>query len=100
VAKWNCNRELRLRQEEGWQMKFEPAVPQNDLDRILDLESLIRKLPDGCREVLLLHDIEGYTHEEIGNFLNIQNGTSKSQLFEARRKLRRWLSPNAQEGSK
>ena len=49
------------------------------------------QLPDGYREVLILHDIEGYTHEEIGNLMGIHNGTSKSQLSRARRAVRRWL---------
>jgi RNA polymerase sigma-70 factor, ECF subfamily len=57
-----------------------------------DLEGLIRSLPNGCRQVLVLHDIEGYTHEEIGVLLNVAVGTSKHQLFRARAKLRKWLS--------
>jgi RNA polymerase sigma-70 factor (ECF subfamily) len=42
--------------------------------------------------VLVLHDIEGYTHEEIGHQLGISSGTSKSQLFAARRALRTRLT--------
>lgn len=57
------------------------------------LEALVRRLPDGCREVLVLHDLEGYTHEEIGALLGIAEGTSKSQLSRARQTLRAWLSP-------
>ena len=56
-----------------------------------DLEGLINSLPNGCRKVLVLHDIEGYTHEEIGALLNIAVGTSKHQLFRARAKLRKSL---------
>jgi RNA polymerase sigma factor (sigma-70 family) len=56
-----------------------------------DLEQLIRRLPAGCREVLVLHDLYGYTHEETASALKIHPGTSKSQLFEARKKLRAWL---------
>ena len=54
----------------------------------VDLERAIAELPAGCREVLILHDIEGYTHREIGELLGIDEGTSKSQLSRARKKLR------------
>ena len=57
----------------------------------INLERAIAQLPDGYREVLILHDIEGYTHDEIGNLMGIRNGTSKSQLSRARRAVRRWL---------
>jgi RNA polymerase sigma-70 factor (ECF subfamily) len=43
------------------------------------------------REVFLLHDVEGLTHEEIGTCLGIASGTSKSQLSTARARLRHWL---------
>ena len=52
----------------------------------LDLERIIAMLPAGCRTVLLLHDVEGYTHLEIGRMLGIAEGTSKSQLNLARRR--------------
>jgi RNA polymerase sigma-70 factor, ECF subfamily len=58
----------------------------------LDLEQLVRRLPAECRQVLVLHDLEGYTHAEVGLFLGIEVGTSKHQLFRARRRLRAWLS--------
>jgi RNA polymerase sigma-70 factor (ECF subfamily) len=57
----------------------------------VDLERAIATLPDGYREVLILHDIFGYTHEEVGVMLHIESGTSKSQLSRARNVLRRWL---------
>lgn len=57
----------------------------------LDLEQLITRLPPGYRQVLALHDIEGYTHDEIGALLEISAGTSKSQLFQARKALRAML---------
>jgi RNA polymerase sigma-70 factor (ECF subfamily) len=50
------------------------------------------KLSPGARMVFVLHDIEGYTHEEIGHELGITSGGSKSQLFKARAKLRRLLA--------
>jgi RNA polymerase sigma-70 factor (ECF subfamily) len=50
----------------------------------LDLARTIDALPDGYQRVLVLHDIEGYTHVEIGRLLGIEPGTSKSQLHRAR----------------
>jgi RNA polymerase sigma-70 factor, ECF subfamily len=68
------------------------AGPSNDIDGRLDLDRLIAQLPSGCRGVLVMHDIEGFTHEEIAVQFGIAVGTSKAQLFRARRLLRLWLS--------
>ena len=57
------------------------------------LERAMDQLPDGMRQVLILHDVEGYTHEEIGEALGVSAGTSKSQLFKARAKMREILRP-------
>jgi len=57
----------------------------------LDFEDAIGKLPDGAREVFVLHDVEGYKHDEIAGMLGIVPGTSKSQLHHARMALRRHL---------
>lgn len=65
----------------------------------LDLERAVRELADGYREVLVLHDVEGFTHEEIGALLGIEAGTSKSQLSRARRALRQTLTPHGRGGS-
>jgi RNA polymerase sigma-70 factor, ECF subfamily len=61
----------------------------------MKLERAMERLPDGMRRVLVLHDVEGYTHEEIGEMLGINPGTCKSQLFKARAKMRALLSPAA-----
>ena len=55
------------------------------------LEAALDRLPEGMRSVLILHDVEGYTHEEIGDLLGVTSGTSKSQLFKARAKMRDML---------
>ena len=60
------------------------------IDRIA-LEQAIAQLPTGYRHVLVLHDLEGFEHEEIGRMLGIAVGTSKSQLHKARMKLRKLL---------
>jgi RNA polymerase sigma-70 factor (ECF subfamily) len=54
----------------------------------MDLETAIQTLPRGARDVFVLHDVEGYTHEEIGVMLEVTAGTSKSQLHRARMALR------------
>ena len=56
------------------------------------LKQAIEALPDGYRTVFVMHDVEGYTHEEIGTALGVQPGTSKAQLFRARAKLREALA--------
>lgn len=61
-----------------------------DLDG--DIEKAMLKLPDGARTVLVLYSLEGYTHEEIANTLNIAVGTSKAQLHRARNSLKTWLA--------
>ena len=55
------------------------------------LEAAMQELPDGMRQVLILHDIEGFTHDEIGDMLGVTAGTSKSQLFKSRVKMRTLL---------
>ena len=64
------------------------------VDRI-GLETAIAQLPTGYRTVFVLHDVEGYEHEEIAKILGCSAGTSKSQLHKARMKLRRLLQQRA-----
>ncbi len=61
------------------------------------LAQAIAALPDGYRTVFLMHDVEGFTHEEIGAALGVASGTSKAQLFRARAKLRAALKDFAGE---
>jgi RNA polymerase sigma-70 factor (ECF subfamily) len=58
----------------------------------LDLERAIATLPPGARKVFVLHDVEGYTHEEIGEMLGVTAGGCKAQLHRARMLLRRVLT--------
>ncbi len=55
------------------------------------LDSAIAQLPDGYRNVFILHDVEGYEHEEVARILGCSVGTSKSQLHKARLKMRKLL---------
>jgi RNA polymerase sigma-70 factor, ECF subfamily len=70
------------------------AQPANNHAEKLDLERALARLAPGYRTVLLLHDVQGMTHEEIGDLLEIAPGTSKSQLARARQVLRGlWVRP-------
>ncbi len=70
------------------------SVEMNDERAMIaaSIEEATAKLPTGARTVFLLHDVEGYTHEDIARELGITAGASKSQLFKARAKLRRLLA--------
>ena len=67
---------------------FEPMARRDTPIARMDLERALERLPDGCREAFLLHDVEGFDHKEVGSLLGIAEGTSKSQVFKARAKLR------------
>ena len=67
----------------------DPAEPL--IDR-LAIEKAVRMLPTGCRAAFILHDVQGYTHEEAGRLSGHTAGTSKSQLHKARASLRAVLS--------
>jgi RNA polymerase sigma-70 factor (ECF subfamily) len=61
------------------------------------LAQAIDGLPDGYRAVFVMHDVEGYTHEEIASSLGVHPGTSKAQLFRARARLREALADFAKD---
>ncbi len=67
------------------------AAPLDGPGLSIDLERAIAELPEGAREVFVLYDIEGYGHGEIAALVGIAEGTSKAQLFRARRLLREKL---------
>jgi RNA polymerase sigma-70 factor (ECF subfamily) len=71
------------------------AMVEQDPERsfvVATIENAANKLSPGARAVFLLHDVEGFTHEEIAERLGITSGGSKSQLFKARAKLRTLLA--------
>jgi RNA polymerase sigma-70 factor (ECF subfamily) len=76
---------------EGGEALERAAAARERPDLRVDFESAIARLPGGAREVFVLYDIEGYTHEEIAELLGIAVGTSKSQLHRARMSLRKHL---------
>ena len=70
------------------------GVPDRALTAIFDrlpLEHAVSQMPAGCKQVFLLHYVEGYGHREIARLLGLSIGTSKSQLYKARVRLRQLL---------
>lgn len=93
----NCLHEARRRRPEaGLDGLAEPMTSDGSPGLRMDIERAVAALPQGMREVFVLFDVEGLTHEEIANVLGIHTGTSKSQLFNARHKLREALSTTPQ----
>jgi RNA polymerase sigma-70 factor (ECF subfamily) len=66
-------------------------APARSGDLSMDFETAMEKLPDGARQIFVLHDVEGYKHAEIAALLEISAGTSKAQLHRARMILRKHL---------
>jgi RNA polymerase sigma-70 factor (ECF subfamily) len=104
LGTWLCGIGLNLcrelwRKRDGrdldWNQGLDGPAPVPLHDERVDLERAIAMLPVGYRTVLLLHDLEGCTHGEIGRRLGIAVGTSKSQLSSARRAVRALLNPQS-----
>ncbi|HZN96614.1 MAG TPA: sigma-70 family RNA polymerase sigma factor [Gemmatimonadales bacterium] len=97
----NGLRKLRRRNER--EVALEDGMPVGrfsspaDPDLKSRLAQAIDDLPDGYRAVFVMHDVEGYTHEEIGASLGVHPGTSKAQLFRARARLREALADFAKD---
>ena len=75
----------------------DPSAGERRHDLRKPLEDAVRALPEKLRGVFTLHDIQGFKHEEISAMMGWSVGTSKSQLFKARMRLRRSLSPKKPE---
>jgi RNA polymerase sigma-70 factor (ECF subfamily) len=86
-------RERRVRHETPM-LETMPIRARSDETLLrMKLEKAMQQLPERMRQVLVLHDVEGYTHEDIAEFLGVTAGTSKSQLFKARARMRELLRP-------
>ncbi len=88
-------REREVALDDAPPIGFTPREADPDLK--VRLAEAIEGLPDGYRAVFVMHDVEGFTHEEIGLALGVQSGTSKAQLFRARAKLRVALADFAKD---
>jgi RNA polymerase sigma-70 factor (ECF subfamily) len=71
------------------------AAPATDVPLRLDLETALQRLSERSRAVVWLHDVEGYTHEEIAELMGMTTSFSKSQLARAHQRLRTWLGEEA-----
>lgn len=92
----NALRKARRTSRVEVEITEDAALVEADDDRSFvasTIERAAARLPEGARTVFVLHDVEGYTHEDIARELGITAGASKSQLFKARAKLRRLLAP-------
>ncbi|MDQ5837434.1 MAG: RNA polymerase sigma factor [Acidobacteriota bacterium] len=94
-------RKSRSRREEALEdcdaQDFTGSVAQAGPNRLqlidrMALDRALEKLPPGYRAAFILHDVEGYEHEEVAELLGCAVGTSKSQLHKARAKLRKILT--------
>jgi RNA polymerase sigma-70 factor (ECF subfamily) len=84
------------RENENGEMVYEVSQTDRQLKSAVNRLALTRALDDlpaGCRNILVMHDVEGYAHREIARSLRCATGTSKSQLHKARRKMREALKP-------
>ena len=80
------------RTSEADQAMDSAATPRATPELRIAIESAVGQLPPGARDVFVLHDMEGYKHEEIAGMLAIDPGTSRSQLHRARLLLRQQLA--------
>jgi RNA polymerase sigma-70 factor (ECF subfamily) len=98
----------RLRSKAGKMGKVTDSMDEDDADPVaapgspaelniarMDLEKAMGTLPPSYHAAFVLHDVEGYQHDEIARMLDISEGSSKSLLHKARMKLRRALAPDA-----
>src|SRR5512143_447339 len=76
---------------EGDDSTFGSRSPGGQIDARIDLDAALVQLPGGARTVFVLHDIEGYSHDEIAQMTGIAPGTARAQLWRARRALMRLL---------
>jgi RNA polymerase sigma-70 factor (ECF subfamily) len=85
---------MRYRREKlrDWEPLGDDAVDvADDVPLRMDLEAALARLSDRSRAVVWLHDVEGYTHEEIAELMGMTTSFSKSQLARAHERLRGWL---------
>jgi len=84
-------RRRQVRNEETFDEEFAGSSAQPSVPSRVDLERALENLSETSRAVVWLHDVEGYTHEEIGDMMGKTASFSKSQLARAHSKLRRLL---------
>ena len=91
IERFRTERTRRARLADGDAVLDTLAARPQTRDIGMDFEAALERLPDGAREIFVLHDVEGYKHQEIAALLDISAGTSKAQLHRARMMLRKYL---------
>ena len=91
IERFRTDTARRQRLHDGEEIFERLPGARQSADLSMDFESAIAKLPEGAREIFVLHDVEGYKHHEIATLLGISAGTSKAQLHRARMMLRKHL---------
>jgi len=89
---------MRYRREKlrEWEpLDDDVAHRAEDVPLAMDLEAALARLPERSRAVVWMHDVEGFTHEEIAELMGMTTSFSKSQLARAHDRLRRWLGAGA-----
>lgn len=92
IERFRSDQSRRQRLRDGEDIFEMLPAPAQTRDIGMDFEAALEKLPDGAREIFVLHDVEGYKHHEIATLLEISPGTSKAQLHRARMMLRKHLT--------
>jgi RNA polymerase sigma-70 factor, ECF subfamily len=95
IERFRTDQVRRARLHDGEDIFEVLPGPAQTRDLGMDFETALEKLPDGAREIFVLHDVEGYKHHEIATLLDISAGTSKAQLHRARMMLRKHLGPRS-----
>ena len=93
IERFRTDRTRRARLVDGDALLDSLPARPHTRDIGMDFEAALARLPDGAREIFVLHDVEGYKHHEIATLLGISAGTSKAQLHRARMMLRRHMRP-------
>ena len=91
IERFRTDQARRARMHDGEDIFEVLPAPAVTRDIGMDFEAALERLPDGAREIFVLHDVEGYKHHEIASMLEISAGTSKAQLHRARMMLRKHL---------
>lgn len=91
IERFRTDTARRQRLHDGEEIFETLPGARHSADLSMDFETAIARLPEGAREIFVLHDVEGYKHHEIATLLGISAGTSKAQLHRARMMLRKHL---------
>jgi RNA polymerase sigma-70 factor (ECF subfamily) len=92
IERFRTDAARRQRLHDGEEIFNQLPAPVRSGDLSMDFDAALMTLPDGAREIFVLHDVEGHKHHEIAAMLEISPGTSKAQLHRARMMLRRFLT--------